>query len=479
MKDGQSKPIAGVAARGFPPPPTAPWFYRFRHFLANPHLAIHDMTRQFGDFMRWRGFYDVYVVNHPEFIRAILAQDTRRFSKRIIDYRVLAQVMGSGLVTSDGPHWQRQRKLLQPAFGNRNVNGFEEAINGFTSSLMREWDMRAGDEVVWLDREMSRLTFEIVGATLFGGGIERHAEEVSEILHVVNLNPQEPRALRTLHPWIPTPYNLKWKRAMKRLDSIVHAMIAARRRAGTGGGDVLDRLIDARDAETGEDAGESMIRDEIVTLMLAGHETSSIALTWTLYLLAMHPDVEARLTEELAGHLNGAPARAADLPRIPYLKQVVQESMRLYPPVWGLARRTEWTMELGGHELPANAYVTVVPYALHRHPEFWPDPERFDPDRFQPNRSQGRHSYSYLPFAAGPRTCIGAGMAMLEVQLILAQVVQRFEVRVVPDHPIETEPKVTLRPRHGMPVVLRRRRAGSSTPAGKRSGCSVQRATNA
>jgi len=346
---------------------------------------------------------------------------------------------------------------MQPGFGSRNVNAFDATINTLTSSLMNQWDARTGDEVIRIDREMGKLTFRIVGATLFGTEIERHAGKVAEILEVVNLASQEPRALMTLHSWIPTPYNLKWKRAKKHLDRIVYALIASRRRTGTGSGDILDCLLDARDAETGEGIDETQIRDEVVTLMLAGHETSANALAWTLYLLATHPDVEARLTEDLAAHLNGAPATAADLPRIPYLKQVVQESMRLYPPVWAYARRAEREAEFNEYVLPANAYVAVVPYALHRHPEFWPAPERFDPDRFQANRSQARHSYCYLPFAAGPRTCIGAGMAMLETQLVLAQIVQRFRVRVVPDHPIETVAKVTLKPRYGLPVTLSRR----------------------
>lgn len=440
-------------------PPSTPRFHNIRRLTAEPHLAIHEALKQYGDFMCWRSFYDLYLVNHPDFLRPVLSQGHERFSKRTIDYRVMAQVMGNGLVSNDGPHWARQRKLMQPVFGARNVNRFDGTINALASSSMGRWDARAGDQAVWIDREMSRLTFRIVGATLFGSDIERHAGEVAEILEVVNLRPQELRALMTLHPWLPTPYNLKWRRAMRRLDGIVHGMIAARRGAAgeAGGGDILDRLLGARDLETGEGMDEKQVRDEVVTLMLAGHETSAVALAWTVYLLATHPEVEARLVEDLAAHLNGAPATAADLSRIPYLKQVVQESMRLYPPVWAYARRAEREMELGGYVLPADAYVGIVPFALHRHPEFWPDAERFDPDRFQPNRGAARHSYCYLPFAAGPRTCIGAAMAMLEIQLVLAQFMQRFRARVVPGHPIETLAKVTLKPRHGLPVTLGRR----------------------
>ena len=442
-------------------PPTTPRFHRFRHVYAAPHLGMHDLLREYGDFMCWRGFIDVYLVNHPDYLRPVLAQGYERFSKRTIDYLVLAQVMGNGLVSNDGPHWVKQRRLMQPMFASRNINRFDETINSLTSTMMDDWNTRAGGEVFHVDREMHRLAFRIVGATLFGSDIDRHSEEVARILEVVNLRPQELRAIMTLHSWIPTPHNLKWKRAKKRLDAIVYAMIEARRRAGAGrtdGGDLLDRLLAARDEETGEGMDETQMRDEVVTLLLAGHETSANALAWTLYLLDANPAVEARLAEELAARLNGAPATAADLPRIPYLKQVVQESMRLYPPVWAYARRSEHEVEFGGHLLPADSYIGVVPWALHRHPDFWPDAERFDPDRFEAKRGAGRHSYCYLPFAAGPRTCIGAGFAMLETQLVLAQILQRFRVRVVPGHPIDALAKVTLRPRYGMPVTLEQRR---------------------
>ena len=453
----QSKPATGAVPSRPARPPSTPRFHKVRRGLRAPHVVAHELLDEYGDFVCWRGFADLYVVNHPDFIRPVLSKSYEHFSKRNIDYRVLAVVMGNGLVSNDGPHWEKQRALMQPLFSHRNVDGFDETINALTSSLMNQWDAQAGDGVVWLDRDMGRLTFAIVGSTLFGSDIERHAGEVAEILDVVNLAANDPRALMTLLPWSPTPYNLRFKRAKRRLDRIVHGFIAARRRAGTGGGDILDRLLDARDKETGEPIDETQIRDEVVTLMLAGHETSANAVTWTLYLLATHPEVEARLTEVLDAHLSGAPATAADLPSVPYLKQVVQESMRIYPPVWGYSRRAEREAEIGGYVLPAKAYVAVVPYALHRHRELWPHPERFDPDRFHPNRAQARHSYCYLPFGAGPRTCIGAGMAMLETQLVLAQIVQRFKVRVVPDHPIETAARITLRPRYGLPVTLSRR----------------------
>ena len=449
--------MAGIAVARPRHPPSIPRFHRVRRLYAQPHLFMHELREEYGDFIRWRGIVDFYLVNHPDLLRPILSQGYEHFSKRTIDYWALARVTGKGLVSNDGPHWAKQRKLMQPLFGNRIVGGFDETINALTASLMVRWDAVAADTVIRVDREMGRLTFQVVGATLFGTDIERHADEVAEILDVINLFYQEPRAIMTLLPWIPTPYNRKWNRATRRLDRIVHGMIETRRSAGGGAGDILDRLFDARDEETGEGIDEGQIRDEVVTLMLAGHETTANALTWTLYLLATHPEVEARLTEELTAHLNGAPARSADLAKTPYLKQVVQESMRIYPPAWAYTRRAEREAKLGEYVLPANAWVLVAPYALHRHPEFWPDAERFDPDRFRPDRGQARRSYCYLPFGAGPRTCIGAGMAMLEIQLVLAQIMQRFKVRVVPGHPVEVVARASLKPRYGLSVTLSRR----------------------
>ena len=433
-------------------PPTPPRFYRTNRLVAEPHVFLHELLEEYGDFVCWRGFIDLYLVNHPDFIRPVLSQGYERFSKRVFPYRVLALGMGAGLITNDGPHWASQRRLMQPLFSSRNVNRFDETINALTGELMSEWDARAGNEAVWVDRDMSRLALRIAGATLLGSDIDQYADDVAEIMEETNVGAHELRALLLLCAWLPVPSNLRWKRAMGRLDAIVYEIIRARRREREGRDDVLGRLLSA-DA----DMDERQLRDEVVTLMLAGHESSAVAIAWTLHLLATHPDIDARLADELIAELGGAPARACDLPRVPYLKQVVQESMRIYPPAWGYSRRSEHEEEFGDFVLPAKSFVDVITYALHRHREFWPDPERFDPDRFSPERSQDRHSYCYLPFGAGPRTCIGASMAMLEIQLVLVQILQRFKVHPVPGHPIETIARVTLKPRYGMPLILSRR----------------------
>ena len=442
--------MTGPSPRRRAPPPPGPGYWQsLAGYRRNPAVYFTELAARHGDVLRWRGFIDVYMLNDPEHVRQVLTQAWPQFTKDDIDYRVLKVTMGDGLVTNDGPSWTRQRRLMQPMFHNRVVNAFDTAINAATEALAARWTAR-GDAPFALDRDLSRLTFQVVGNTLFGADIEAHADEVAEMLDFMNVNPKTLRGLLTLAPWIRTPGNRRFSRHLARLDDIVYGLVESRRASGEQRGDLLGLLLAARDDASGEGMAERQVRDEIVTLMLAGHETSATALGWTFHLLARHPEIEAQLVDELTRELNGRQALAGDLARLPYLKQVVQESMRLYPPVWGISRAVANDVEFGGWHIPAGAYLAILPYALHRHPAHWQDPERFDPSRFGPQRSQGRHSYCYLPFAAGPRACIGAGMAMLEVQLVLARLLQQFQVRPVPGHPVVPRASVTYRPRFGI-----------------------------
>ncbi|MGR8947264.1 MAG: cytochrome P450 [Gammaproteobacteria bacterium] len=435
-------------------PPTLSRFYQASRFQAEPHKFMLDLFLQYGNVVCWKGFFDVYLVNHPEAVRQVLSKNYEHYSKHTIDYRVLKNIMGNGLVSNDGPDWVRQRKLMQPVFSNRNVNSFDKAINDATAKTIRRWETLPADETVWMEREMLRLTYQIVGSTLFGTDIDEYHDDVAEILEIVNLRPQEYKALLTMISWLPIASNRRWRKAKKQLDKIVYTLIDQRRAERIQDKDILDRLLGAKDSDTGKGMSETQLRDEVVTLMLAGHETSANALAWTLHLLGIHPEIEQRLYQEIGKVVGDNPATAADLLDMPYLKQVVQESMRVYPPVWAVARRSEEPAEYAGFYIPEKSYIGIVPYALHRDPKHWPDPSRFDPDRFSPENSKGRHSYCYLPFAAGPRACIGASMAMLEIQLVLVQIVRRFKLAMVPNHPIDSVAKVTLRPRHGIAMTI-------------------------
>lgn len=444
-----------VQTKAPPPPPPGPSYWQgLKAYGRDPATYMHQLFLEYGEVVRWRGAMTIYVLNNPDHVRQVLTQAHPEFTKDLYDYRVLAQTMGNGLVTNDGADWVKQRRLMQPMFHNKIVNTFDTAINAFTATLADRWQRLPAGQAVALEREMSRVTFQIVAATLFGSEIDDHADEMVDILDVINVNTKSAAAFLTLYPWVPNKHNRRFKRIMQRLDHIVYKMINARRASGVGSKDLLDRLLSVRDEQSGLGMAEKQVRDEVVTLMLAGHETSATALQWTFYLLAQHAEVEAELLHELNTVLNGNPATATDLAHLPYLKQVVQESMRIYPPVWGIARTATHEQEFGGYRIPVNGYISILPYSLHRHPEHWPEPERFDPTRFSPQRSAGRHSYCYIPFAAGPRTCIGVGMSMLEIQLVLAQLLPRFRVRPVPGHVVKPMATVTYRPRFGMQVFI-------------------------
>lgn len=447
-----------LAAAVAPPPPTTPLWYGLRDYQKDSLGFLEHLIERYGDVVRWRVPITIHIINHPDDVKRVLSAPSERFSKQTIDYRILSRSLGQGLVTNDGESWARQRKLMQPMFHNRAINPFDTQINRLTNALAEQWSRLPAGQVVALDDAMSKLTFEVVGATLFGVDVEPLAREINEILDVINISTHELRALLTLIPWLPTPHNRRSRTAIDRLDRIVYGLIDARRRSGGQRDDILDRLLAARDEDDGTGMSERQVRDEVVTLLLAGHETSSNALLWTFHLLSEHPEVEARLLEELRSELRGEPATSADLARLPYLKQVVQESMRVRPPVWAIARRSHQDEVFQGYRVEAGAYLMIMPWMLHRHRDFWPEPLKFDPERFSPKRTEARHSYCYIPFAAGPRTCIGAGMAMLEIQLVLANLLQRFVVRPLPGHPIVPAARVTLMPKFGMPVTVTPRR---------------------
>lgn len=421
--------------------------------MRNP-LHLQELMREHGDFLLWRGLSDLYFVNDPDYLRVILPRGAEQFSKRALDYRVMSQYLGEGLVTSGGELWARQRRLIQPYFAQKNLHRFGEAINTLTASLVDRWSAHLPGTTVRVDREMLGLTLRTAGVTMLGMDISPHVDRLNQILAVINRQPRDLSARLTLVPWLPTPNNRRVRRAKRDLDRIVYGLIAARRTQPAGSGDILHRLIQAHDAGANGSAGGRQTRDEIVTFMFSGHATTGIALTWTLYLLAANPGIQSKIVEKLARRLKGAPAAAEDLPRIPYLQRVVQEALRLYPPVWAITRRAERDHELGDYHLPADAQVGVLIYALHRNSRYWPEPDRFDPDRFHPSRSKDRHFFAYLPFAAGPRTCVGGALAMFQIQLVLAQILQRFEVRPVPGHRVEPIARLTLEPRFGMPLTL-------------------------
>jgi cytochrome P450 len=394
---------------------------------------------------------------HPDDIEYILRRNNTNYHKGIAHQR-FKSLLGEGLLTSEGKFWLKQRRLAQPAFHRQRIAGFATTMTNAAASMLEHWQSYAANGQAFdISAEMTRLTLQIVGQTLFRTDISGdEAKVVRDALYVALDYLSYRVAHFTLEPmeYIPTRRNRQYWRARRILDKVVYDIIAERRQSEEDTGDLLSMLLLARDEETGEGMSDKQLHDEVMTLVLAGHETTANTLTWTWYLLAQHADVERKLHDELASVLGGRVPVVEDLQRLPYTKMVIEESLRLYPPAWGMSRHAVADDEIRGYRVPAGSEVAVVQYVTHRHPEFWDNPEAFDPDRFTPERSAGRPNFAYFPFGGGPRLCIGNTFALMEAQLILAMIAQTYRLRLVPDQTIEPEPIITLRPRRGISMTL-------------------------
>jgi cytochrome P450 len=421
------------------------------------HRFALDNLRQYGNICHYRILrWPVYLISHPDYIKHVLQDNQRNYGKDTFAYRALRLILGYGLVTSQGDFWLRQRRLAQPAFHRQRIEGFAALMTRATRDMLNRWDTYAqNDEPFDLAQEMTQLTLRIAGETLFGIDLTDAADEVG---NAVTLGLQEVmrRLMRhfALPLSLPTPKNRRFSVALQTLDKVVYSIIAERRRAPKDNGDLLSMLMLAQDEETRERMTDQQLRDEIMTMMLAGHETTANALIWTWYLLTQHPDVEARLATELTEVLQRRTPTIDDLPHLPYTLMVIQESMRLYPPIYIFSRRAIQDDEIGGYRVPAGTTVSMSPFAMHRHPDYWDDPETFVPERFHLDRIAAQHRFTYIPFAAGPRQCIGQAFALTEIQLVLAAIAQRYRLRLVPGCLIEAQAAITLRPRYGMQVRL-------------------------
>jgi cytochrome P450 len=450
-------PFESKELKQAPTPRGAPFVGNLFEAWKDPTGLFLRSTREHGDIVLFRfGPFRYFLANHPGAAKHVLVDNHKNYVKSR-SYRGLKLLLGQGLLTSEGDFWRRQRKLAQPAFHRERLAGFARTMVDATDAMLGRWSRVAAGEAFDVHAEMMRLTFRIVGQTLFSTDVESDADAVGPALNVaIHFANDYAESLAPIPVWLPTPHNLQFKRAVRTLDTLVQRIILARRAQGVGGetGDLLSMLMSVEDEETGERMSDRQLRDEVMTLVLAGHETTANALSWTFYLLSRHPDVERRLFAEISQVLEGRPPSLDDLPKLTLCANVVQEAMRLYPPAWTFERQALEDDELAGCTVPAGAIVAISPFTLHRHPAYWDNPEGFDPDRFTPARSEGRPKHAYLPFGGGPRLCIGNSFALMEAQLIVASVVQRQRLSLVPGHPVELEPVVTLRPRYGIQVRL-------------------------
>lgn len=415
---------------------------------------LSKITSEHGDAVGFHlGRQGFVVLNHPDLIRDVLVTHQRSFAKgRALEEA--RRVLGNGLLTSEGDFHLRQRRLAQPAFHRDRVAGYGDAMVHYATRMRDRWP---DDAQVDMHAEMMRLTLAVVGKTLFDADVEGEAEQVGEALEdVLRAFSFTMLPLGSLLEKLPLPSTRRFARARATLDATIYRMIAERRASGRDHGDLLSMLMQATDTEgDGEGMSDLQLRDEALTIFLAGHETTANALTWTWYLLSQHADVEARLHAELDA-LGRDPA-FADLGRLPYTRQVVAESMRLYPPAYAIGRRALEPYAFGAYRVPARTIVLVSPYLQHHDARWFPAPERFDPDRWTPDAMQGRPRFSYFPFGAGTRICIGEQFAWSEAILMLATLARRWAPALVPGHPIALQPRITLRPKHGVRMILRRR----------------------
>ncbi|MGH2538484.1 MAG: cytochrome P450 [Candidatus Promineifilaceae bacterium] len=459
-------PAVAQARKGLPDPPGPNGHWLFgttREFKANSLAFLQQLASDHGPAVRFRFFlkYVGYVFCHPEHNKHILQDNNHNYTKLPHPtFLLLEPLLGNGLLLNDGDSWLSQRRLMQPVFHRRQIADFGRVMSEATLRLLEAWEQAAAaGQAVDIDRAMMRLTLEIVGRTLFSmdltGDAERLGQTFTDINHQFAKMTTQPFSVYMLRmAFLPSIRRLHHN--LGQLNEVVERIIAERRGHGrpAAGNDLLAMLMAACDADTGERMTDQQLRDEVMTLLLAGHETTSNALTWTLFLLSEHPDCLAQAQQELTEVLAGRPPAFADLPDLPYTRQVLDEALRLYPPAYAIARHAAGADEVGGYRVPALAAVTLSPYLTHRLPEFWPEPERFDPGRFRPEQVAERPRYAYIPFGGGPRQCIGKEFALTEAHLILATILQRFAPRLAPGHPVEVEPLITLRPRFGLPMFL-------------------------
>lgn len=446
-----------VVNSSLPPPPGPKG-----HFLLGNLAAVSRdwlgfyarCAREYGDIVALRYLHvPIVLLLHPRDIEYVLVTNPGNFTKSA-DYRALARVLGNGLLTNEGKPWQRQRGLIQPAFRRESILSYAPVMTSAAARMFSSW---AGGASRNIHDDMMAATLEIVAQCLFGAEVAGVAQRVGNAMRIITDQFMADAGQALLLPFDLPAFlaPARW-RATNDLRQIIDTIVRERRGSQQSQGDLLDTLLQVRDAD-GQPMSDAQLRDEVMTLFLAGHETTAIALSWTCYLLAQHPEVEAKLVEELRAVLGDREPTAGDVPRLRYTEMILRESMRLYPAVWGIGRRAIADCEIGGYRVVAGSNVFIFQSLTQRDPRFFANPDAFDPERWREDRVRSGKipRFAYFPFGGGPRVCVGASFAMLEATLLLAMIQQRFHLELVPGHPVEPLPSVTLRPKHGIRVIPR------------------------
>jgi cytochrome P450 len=430
-----------------------------QRFRRNPLKFSTEIGHTYGDLACFRlGPVRAYIVNNPRLIREVLVAKHKHFRRPKLITQPLAKIDGNGLVLSEGDFWQRQRRLIQPAFASRRFGPYARATVDYTLRMLDGWSNGASLNIA---DAMTRLTLQIIAKTLFGVELAGQAERLSEAVRVI-AETFVAEAGNPVHlpDWLPLPAKRRKRWAIRTLDELVRGIIRQRRASGEDLGDLLSMLLLAVDEEgDGRGMTDEQARDEAMTLFNAGHDTTAAALAWTWSMVASHPAIEDRLIDEVDAVLGGHAPTLADVARLPYVEMVVKESLRLYPPTWSLLpREVVEPVEIGGYDIARGSWIYVFPYVTQRDPRFFENPEAFDPERFSPARSEEIPPYAYIPFGGGPRVCIGEKFSMMEMILIVATVLQKVRMKLAPEQGvIEPEPLIAIRPKGGLLVEINRR----------------------
>jgi cytochrome P450 len=447
--------VAGPAQRVPPGPRGNAMLGKLRE-VNNDRLGLMtSVAAEYGDAVRLTmGPKSLYFFNHPDTAKHVLADNPANYHKGIglIHAR---RALGDGLLTSEGALWRKQRKVIQPVFQRERIAKSAGVIAEEAEKLVALLRARRSGESFDLVHEMTGLTLGVLGRTLLDADLSGFDSIGGSFEAVQDQAMFEMVSLSMVPTWVPLPRQIRFRRARRELQRIVDELVEQRVARGTDGDDVLSRLIISTREEGDPRVRQGRMRDELVTLLLAGHETTASTLGWSFYLLDQHPEVFERLRAEATEVLGDRLPVYEDLHRLTYTGMVVEEVMRLYPPVWILPRRALADDEVGGYHVPAGADVLICPYTLHRHPAFWKDPDRFDPERFAAGRAGERSRYAYIPFGAGPRFCVGNNLGMMEAVFVLAMVSREFGLAKVPGYQVVAEPMLSLRIRGGLPMTVR------------------------
>ncbi|HEY9632235.1 MAG TPA: cytochrome P450 [Coleofasciculaceae cyanobacterium] len=430
----------------------------FGDYTRDPLGYLSQCAKEYGDIVHFPSVrftaIKSYLINHPDYIEEVLATKSHQFSKYRQSFGIIGRLLGNGLVTSEGDFWRHQRRLMQPAFHRERIAAYGDVMVAYTNQMLNRW--QAG-EIRDVHEDMMRLTLEIVAKTLFDTDLAAEvAQEIGASLSLgITYYDQWFRniVLTLLPETVPIPHYVRSRQVVQRLDAIIYDIIQQRRDSGEDKDDLLSMLLHAK-YEDGTPISNQQLRDEMMTLFLAGHDTTALAMTWTWYLLSQHPEVEAKLLEELQTVLDGRDPTFADLSRLRYTDMVVREAIRLYPPVWAMARIANMDCELGGYPIKAGSIIIFSQWVMQRDSRYFDQPEVFNPDRWADGLAQRLPTYAYFPFGGGSRICIGKSFAQMEAVLLVATIAQKFHLTLVPGQEVTPWPAFTLRPRQGIKMLL-------------------------